>query len=451
MNKLKSYIQNFFKGHERSVKAKKHIIYSFFLKGISIIVGLVFVPLILGYLDAERYGIWLTLSSIIAWFSFFDIGLGNGLRNKFAEAVAEDKHELAKTYVSTTYAILGLIFLVIIVLFNIVNPFLNWQTILNTTAVGKNELSIIALVVFIFFILRFFFKLIGTILMADQKPAINNSFGPIGNTIALIIIFILTKTTEGSLVILSTVLSVAPVVVLIIATFYFFNKDYKKYRPTRKYVDFSKSKDLLTLGFKFFYFQIAAIIFYSTANFLIAHFSNQEAVAAYNVAYKYLFIAVMLQSIIVTPFWSAVTDAYSRKDFAWLKNAIKKLNYMSAIMIIMVVILLSISPFVYQVWIGNKITISFELSLSVTIYLILTIMLTPFSQFINGLGKLKLSLYSITVSLIIFIPLALFLGKYYGSIGIVTAMAIIQLLGLLVMPLQVYKIINQKAKGIWNK
>ena len=157
---VKTYISNFFKGHERSVKAKKHIIYSLFLKGISIAVGLTFVPLILNYLDAERYGIWLTLSSIIAWFSFFDIGLGNGLRNRFAEAVAHNNHKLARIYVSTTYAILGVIFGIVIILFFIINPYLNWQKILNTTAVETSELAVVALIVFVFFVLRFFFKLI---------------------------------------------------------------------------------------------------------------------------------------------------------------------------------------------------------------------------------------------------------------------------------------------------
>ena len=283
-------ISNFFQGHERSVKAKKNILYSFFLKGISIIVGLIFVPLILGYLDAERYGIWLTLSSILAWFSFFDIGLGNGLRNGLTEAIALKDDNLAKTYVSTTYAILGVIFLLVTVLFSIINPFLNWQTILNTTAVEKNELSIIALIVFIFFLFSFFFKLIGTILLADQKPAINNAFSPIGNVMSLLIIFILTKTTVGSLILLSFVLSSVPLLILILATIYFFRSDYKKYKPEFRYIDFTKSKDLLGLGFKFFFVQLASIIFFSTTNFLIAQFSNQETVASYNVAYKYLYM-----------------------------------------------------------------------------------------------------------------------------------------------------------------
>ncbi|WKK67572.1 lipopolysaccharide biosynthesis protein [Lutimonas zeaxanthinifaciens] len=448
---MKIYIQNFFKGNERSVKAKKNIIYSLFIKGISIAVGLAFVPLILNYLDAERYGIWLTLTSIIAWFSFFDIGLGNGLRNNLTEAIAKNDHKLAKTYVSTTYAILGVVLFVIIILFLIVNPLLNWQNLLNTTVVETNELAIVALIVFVFFILKFFFSLIGTILNADQRPAISNLFGPLSNLLSLIIIYILTKITKGSLINLATVLSVVPVIVLLIATFAFFIKDYRIYAPSIKNVDISKSKDLLGLGFKFFYFQISSVVFFSTTNFLIAQFSNQETVAAYNIAFKYLFMVNMIFGIILTPFWSAVTDAYVREDFIWLKNSLRKLNILSGVMVIGLVLALIISPYIYQLWIGEKLTIPFSLSLIITLYLIQQLIIAPFSTFINGLGKLKLGIFLISIKLFLFFPLAYFLGTYYGEIGIVMSMLLIQIPSLIQEPIQVFKIINNSANGMWNK
>ncbi len=98
------FLNNIFsKGHERSIKAKKNIIASFFIRGISIAISLILVPLTINYVNPSRYGIWLTLSSIIAWFSFFDIGLTQGLRNKFAEAKAKGNDELAQIYVSTTF------------------------------------------------------------------------------------------------------------------------------------------------------------------------------------------------------------------------------------------------------------------------------------------------------------------------------------------------------------
>ena len=75
------------KGHKRSVKAKKNILASFLIKGGNIAISLILVPLTIHYVNPTQYGIWLTLSSIIGWFAFFDIGFGNGLRNKFAEEI----------------------------------------------------------------------------------------------------------------------------------------------------------------------------------------------------------------------------------------------------------------------------------------------------------------------------------------------------------------------------
>ena len=104
-DKLLTVSKSFFKGHERTVKAKKNIIASVFIKGLSMIVGFLIVRITLDYLSQNTYGIWLTLTSFLAWFSFFEIGLGSGLRNKLAEALAVKNYELGKSYVSTTYAI----------------------------------------------------------------------------------------------------------------------------------------------------------------------------------------------------------------------------------------------------------------------------------------------------------------------------------------------------------
>jgi len=216
-------IKSFFtKGHKRSVKAKKNIIASFGLKGFSILVSFLLVPLTLNYLNATKYGIWLIISSVVAWFGFFDIGLGNGLRNKLAEAFALKDYKLAKTYVSTTYATLLLIICGVYGIFLAINPFLNWSKLLNTPPEMAGELSLIVLIVFTFFALRFILKLIGVIFTADQLPAYNNSINSLGNLIALVAIFFIVKYTQGSLLYISIIYSAAPVIVLIIASFYFF-------------------------------------------------------------------------------------------------------------------------------------------------------------------------------------------------------------------------------------
>jgi len=87
---LRQYISNFLtKGHPRTLEAKKNIVASFGIKILNTAINLILVPLTLNYVSPMKYGICLTLNSIILWFTVFDIGLGTGLRNKFAEAKAK--------------------------------------------------------------------------------------------------------------------------------------------------------------------------------------------------------------------------------------------------------------------------------------------------------------------------------------------------------------------------
>ena len=174
-------INKFFKGHQRTVKIKKNIIASFGIKGLSMIVGFLTVRITLDYLDQTTYGIWLTLTSFLGWFSFFEIGLGNGLKNKLSEALANKDYQLGKIYVSTTYGILTFIMAVVAILFFIFNNLIDWTVILNTDKELANDLAYLASIVFGFFFLRFIFQLINIVLTSDQRPALANTFGPIGN------------------------------------------------------------------------------------------------------------------------------------------------------------------------------------------------------------------------------------------------------------------------------
>ena len=130
---------NFFtKGHQRSLEAKKNIIGSLLIKGISIAIGLVLVPLTIHYINPSQYGIWLTLSSMIAWISFFDIGFTHGLRNKFAEAKAKGDKTVAKIYISTTYFYISIIFISLWVILMLVNQFITWHTLLSLPQAMEN-------------------------------------------------------------------------------------------------------------------------------------------------------------------------------------------------------------------------------------------------------------------------------------------------------------------------
>lgn len=452
MSGLKEYITGFFtQGNPRSINAKKNILLLAIIKGCSIAISLVLVPITIHYVNPTRYGIWLTLSSIVGWFGFFDVGLGHGLRNKFAEAVTMGKDELARIYVSTTYAILSLIIIVLLIIFFCINPFLNWSRMLNTPSEMAGELSILALIVFVFFCIQFVLRLMTTILTASQQPAKASVFELFGSMLSLSIIFILTKVSSGNLIYLGTVLSITPVLVLTSSSIWFYTHQFKKYAPALKYVKFRYANDLMGLGIKFFLLQIAGVVLYQTSNIIIANLFGPSQVTPYNVAYKYFSIIPMAFSIIMMPFWSATTEAWIKKDFAWIKNAINKLIIIWILFTVAAIIMLMFSKFIYRIWVGNEVQVPLSISVVIAAYVILNGWCNIYSAFQNGVGKIRLQLYFAIFGTIVNIPLAVFLGKHLGIYGVILSTCLLSIVNAIWSPIQYLKLINDKAKGIWNK
>lgn len=448
--KKEFYTSFFTKGHERTIRAKKNIAASFLTKGVSIAINLALVPLTINYVNPSQYGIWLTLTSIVAWFSFFDIGFGHGLRNRFAEAKATGNFEKARIYVSTTYAVLTLIFAGVWVLFFVANFFVDWSKILNAPSELASELSTLAIIIFSFFCVQIILRTINTVIIADQKPAKAAFFDMLGQLIALVTIFILTKTTQGSLIYLGLSFGIAPIIILIFSTFWFFEGEYKYFKPSLNYIKYSAINDIIKLGTKFFLIQISMIVIYQMNNLLITHIGVPEDVAAYNIANKYLGIAIMMFSIIMTPFWSSFTEAYSKNEIIWMKEIKRNLNKLSLIGIMGVILLIFISPYIYYFWIGNSIYIPFNLTIYVGIYTILQILVWLNTPLLNGMGKIKIQIIGYLFALVFHIPLSLLLGSMLGIEGVIISSSIFYLIIVLLTSKQIQLILDGKSTGIWN-
>ncbi|MGJ8735335.1 lipopolysaccharide biosynthesis protein [Zobellia laminariae] len=439
-------------GHERSAKAKKNIFTSIFIKGGSIAVSLLVVPLTLNYVNTAQYGIWLTLSSVVAWFSFFDIGITHGLRNKFAEAKAKGDIESAQIYVSTTYGILSIVFISIWLLYLAVNPFLDWGSLLKLDPQYSNDVSSLALIVFTYFCLQFVLRTISTIISADQEPAKASLIDVIGQVLSLLIIVILVKTTEGSLVNLGLALCIAPLLALIGANIFFFKGKYKDYKPTYSKIKFSYAKSLFNLGVVFFVIQIAGLVQFQSANFIISRNFGPEDVTNYNIVFKYFGVLNMGFMIFLTPFWSAATEAYVKNDLNWIKNSIKKYNILNLGFILLGIIMLIFSHTIYDLWLGKgKVTIDYWLSFWGLIFFLFSIFGSKYVSFLNGISALRLQFWASIISPVVYIALTYLLINYFemGVYALFIASVLANFNAIILAPIQYYMIIHKNKKGIW--
>ena len=252
------------KGSKRTALVKKNILATLFIKGLSVLISLLYVPVTLNYLNPTRYGIWMTLTSIVTWMGIFDIGLGNGLRNKLAAALAIGDNEKARKYVSTAYAMLFLIVICVLVLFYIANYWINWSLVLNTSESYSDELKTLTTIVVTLFGLKFVLNTITTVLTADQSSAIGSMFEVIGNAIGLLVIWILTQTNRTSLITFGWAAMLTPVIIYMGASYILYNRKYAYLKPSWHSIDLSHAKDLTGLGLQFFIIQIAGLIIFQS-------------------------------------------------------------------------------------------------------------------------------------------------------------------------------------------
>lgn len=438
---------------ERTIKTRNNVIYSSLFRGISMFMGLWMVPLTLNYLNPTKYGIWLTLTSIVAWFNFFDVGLGNGLRNKLAEALAKKDYEMAKGYVSTTYAILSIIVVVLFLVFIFANSFIDWAAILNVPSSLNEDLGLLMLTVFFFFCFRFVFGLILTILNADQKVALSGFIDLTTAVVSLAGVYIISETTKESLLLLGSFLSLAPAIVLVGATFWLLQTKYKDIKPSLKHVNFQFTKDLTHLSFQFFLLQIVVLLIFFSNNIIIAQLLNPAKVSEFNVVHKYFSVVTILSVLILNPFWTAATDAYYSGDFEWLKKSSSRLVKIWGLISLLAIIMVLISPYVYRFWVKDVLQISFQTSVLMGLYVIILSWTNSFVYLINGIGKIRLQLYLFTVMGIAVIPMSYFfintLGM--GMEGSILSMIVCTIPVAIFIPIQFNLIVAKKAQGVFNK
>lgn len=412
---------------ERTRKMNRNTVYSMFIRVAGILVSLLLVPFTLDYLNPYEYGIWITLNSILTWINYFDIGLGNGLRNKLGEAIAGRDMKLGRVYVSTTFALLTVIVGILCIGILIANNFIDWNSVLNTNP-RISDLNLLVNIVMICICASFVLRTIGIIYMSFQRTWVSSFQTFLGSLLSLIWIIYLKYFEEPSLIQVALAYSLSPLIVYILYYPITFYRHYRELRPSLRHIQFSHAKTLGGLGLQFFILQIACLVMFATSNFIISRLFSPEEVTPYSIANRYFNVVALAFTIIINPLWSAITDAYARKDKLWIRHNINKMVKLWGLCSIGLVIMVVVSPIVYRLWIGDSVEIPISLSMSLAVYNIVFLWSNLFSAYCNGVGHLRDALWSMVGAAVLYIPLCLAVTKYMGVDGVAYSMAIVMLI-----------------------
>lgn len=441
-----------FNGNDiRSNKIYKNVAISFLLKVMATIILFAMVPLTLTCLGSYQNGVWLTISSLLVWIDQMDIGLGNGLRNKLSICIAHQRIGEARKIISSCMAMLTCIIVPLAILLLILIQITDVYAFFNVEPGSIPTLRRALQAAVIFVCMTFNFKLIGNVYMGMQIPAANNLIIVIGQSLSLTITWLLFKMGHATFLNVVIANTAAPMLIYVIAYPITFYKVFPALRPSINLINLSSALSLGNLGIRFFWLQIAGVIQMMTANILISNLFSPEIVTPYQIAYRYFSIVLAAFTVICVPFWNATTDAFERNDIQWIRMADKRMSIVVIILGVCIVLMVAISPLIYNLWIGNKCEVPFGITLMVAIYTFIIIASSRYSYFLNGIGALRLQMY-MTVTVIVFIPLAWLTSRLIHDINYFLAVMCLCIApSWIVNKIQFYKILNGKATGIWKK
>lgn len=429
---------------------KRNVIIVFLAKFVSFVGSYYSVTILLNILEKDIYGVWITLVGSLNLLYFFDFGIGNSLKNNIVSLLVEKNNSKIKQLILQTYFTSIVIAFFIFVLGFIFIYLFNLSEIFNTK-IQSRELSITALILLGSISIQLILKNIIPILHSHQKIGIAEAINSISPLIILILtILLVSKNT--SLRYLALLNGLLPIVILCISSYYFFKRN-RGIIPDFVMDSVKFDKSVFKLGLNFFVIQLSGMILYSTDNFLISYLISPSEVPSYYVAMKYFNILTFTFGIFLIPVWTLVSQKYAEQNLIWIKDKTQNLLKVFFIFVLIGIVMLTISNQVYKIWIGDKLLVPFNLSLTLFFYIVVMMWCNLFAIIMNGIGKVKLQTYFSVLSIIINIPLSIIFIKYLnlGVIGIPLATCVSMIINGGLITLQYHLVINSKAVGIFNK
>lgn len=391
-------------------------------KIISISTALISVPLTLHYLGAERYGMWMTMSSLVAMLSFADFGIGNGLLSFIASAHGKGDRLRMRDGISSAYVVLTLIAMMIILLFGLVYPSIQWFKIFNVNSELARVEAGPALAVFIgCFALGVPLGVVQRVQMGLQQGFTASLWQCLGSVLGLAGVLLSIRFQSGLPGLVLAFVG-APLISASINTLVFFGWTRPDLAPRIQSISLPIAASIGRTGLLFFVLQIVIAMTFASDGIVIAHMLGASAVAVYAVPEKLFSSATILLPMLLAPLWPAYGEAIARGDIDWVRKTVRR-SFIIAIGFsgLCSVVLVAIGDLLIDRWVGSVIDVPMLLLLGLGIWKVLEAGGRATAVFLNGANIVKAQLIISTITAVCALSLKFLLVPLIGIAGVIWA------------------------------
>jgi O-antigen/teichoic acid export membrane protein len=381
--------------------------------------SLITVPLTLKYLGNERFGLWMTISSVLTMAAFADFGVGNGVLNAVAKAYGRDDVEGIRKAVSSGFAVLNIIAVVLLSCFLGIYHFVSWGDFFHVVSPQARREAGPALVVFaVCFTLNISMDIVQRVQLGLQQGYRYGLWQLSGSLLGFVGVLV-GIWMRVSLPVLVVAIAGAPILSTALNAIHFFGFVLPELRPKLMLVSREVISQIARLGGLFFVLQLAVAVSFSADNFIIARTLGPVNVPEYSIPQRMFALITMMSAMLIAPLWPAYGESISRGDITWVSRTLRvSLLAVLAISLVASASLLLFSSRLIYWWVGSRIHPPFFLLLGLAVWTVFNCCGDALASFLNGASVIRFQVVIASIFGVGCLTFKIFLIRRYGIEGI---------------------------------
>jgi O-antigen/teichoic acid export membrane protein len=388
-------------------------------KGVSVLTIIVTIPLSLQYLGAERYGLWMAVTTVLSVVAFADLGIGHGLTNAVAKALGRsDTSALQQAIASAFFPLLALGASAIVGIL-LLAPHVPWATVYNLStpeaAADARAATVAAVCVFA---INMPLGVVVRIQLGHQEGFRNQIWTAAGSALSLVGVGVSIRAGASLGWLVAAYAGGPALAVAANGVALFFGR--RHLIPRWSMFRLGAAKDIIRAGLLFVLIQLGVALSMSSDNMVLTHALGPADVASFAIIARAFSFAVLPIGMALGPLWPAYGEAHARGDHEWVRRTLLKSARLSASTALVLATALALAaPTLIPYWAGAEVVVPFELCAALAIWSVLFAVGSALAVFLNGIGVLRFQAVAFLAVGVISLPLKYVLASYAGPAGTV--------------------------------
>jgi O-antigen/teichoic acid export membrane protein len=388
---------------------------------VSMLLVVMSVHLTVPYLGTTRFGVWATFASMAAMLSLLDLGIGNALVNRVAQAAAHgERHELQRV-VSGGSGLLAITGFFAAALLSIGAYAVPWERVFKLTDARTIDETRTAAVVFaVCFGINLFSTGLMRVLAGQQRMHAANVVTGIAAALACGTLWFAADKQAGVPWLIALTFGLQSVVSLLAGVL--LHRDGLWLRRGLGSAIQQEWRYLLNTGSLFMLLQLGTMVGWASDSLILASLKGASEVAIYAVAVRLFQFASQPFAVINAPLWGAYADAFARRDLSFVRSTLKRSLALTLVgSCVASGILLIVAPTLIPAWTQRSLAVPGLLLLTLAVWTVLDSTGNAFGMYLNGCGIVRQQVWVVTAFCCVVLPMKFWLGGMWGAEGIVVA------------------------------